>query len=283
MWPRARIWRRSSFDRFAPPPFPPAVLGSGTMPAAGNSGMSKTPFRGAAGAFGRDDLNWTPSRVAQTLSLSEQIAGNVGNAIIRGDYQPGQRVQEQELADQFHVSRGPVREALRLLERDGLVQIHARRGAHVTQLGRDEVSDLFEVRIVLIGLAAKIIAENRNPDVVREIRRGVEQLGRLVKDRAGTDSYVGAIYRLNLVLAEGSGNPYLGDMIFSLAHRTLRYARLGLSTEARRQQSVRTWRQVIAAIERGDADAARAQAEKLVRASRDMAVSLLPAPTSKPD
>src|SRR6185295_15358913 len=70
---------------------------------------------------------WSPSPSAQTLSLPEQIAERVGNAIIRGNYEPGARIQEQALADQFHVSRGPVREALRILERDGLVRIHARR------------------------------------------------------------------------------------------------------------------------------------------------------------
>ena len=99
---------------------------------------------------------WSPRRSSLTLSLAEQIAEHVGNSIIKGTYDAGARIPEQDVANQFNVSRGPVREALRILERDGLVQIHPRRGAQVAQLNVAEVKDLFEVRIPLMGLAAKL-------------------------------------------------------------------------------------------------------------------------------
>jgi len=72
--------------------------------------------------------------LALTLSLPEQIASRLSERIVAGTYAPGQRVMEQALAAEFAVSRGPVREALRILERDGLVTILARRGALVTNL-----------------------------------------------------------------------------------------------------------------------------------------------------
>lgn len=217
---------------------------------------------------------WSPSPSAQTLSLPEQIAERIGNAIIRAGYEPGARIQEQEVANQFQVSRGPVREALRILERDGLVRIHARRGTQVTQLNVGEVNNLFEVRISLIGLAARLAAERRDPDFMIRLRAGVEGLLRIASN-GDANAYASAVYRQNVMLAEGSGNHFLRNMVFSLAHQTLRYSRIGLSTSKRRAQSARNWRLLLAAVQGNQPKAAQAAAEKLVRDSRDTAVKML--------
>ena len=217
---------------------------------------------------------WSPSPAAQTLSLPEQIAERIGNAIIHGRYEAGARIQEQEVADAFRVSRGPVREALRILERDGLVQIHPRRGAQITRLDANEVHDLFEVRVWLLGHAARLAAERHNPDFIARLRAGVDKLAEIAREDH-TDAFSSAAYRTSLMLAEESGNRFLRDMVFSLAHQTLRYARLGLSTSRRRAQSVRNWRLLFTAVRDNKPKAAQEAAEKLVRDSRDMAVKLL--------
>lgn len=74
-----------------------------------------------------------------TLTVPEQIAASVGERIISGALPPRARILEQELAAEFAVSRGPVRDAVRILEREGLVTILARRGAVVTDLSATEV------------------------------------------------------------------------------------------------------------------------------------------------
>lgn len=227
-------------------------------------------------------FSWSPRPSARTLSLPEQIAEQIGNAIIRGKYEPGQRVQEQEVANAFQVSRGPVREALRILERDGLVQINARRGAQVTKLDVSEVNDLFEVRASLMALSARLATQRRDPHFLAEIRTAAERLKNLAR-APNPDEYVNEIYKLNMLMAEASGNPYLRNMVFSLAHQTLRYARLGLSTEQRRQQSATNWRRLAAAVHSSDADAAFDATAQLVRDSRAMAVKLLiEEPVNKP-
>ncbi|MBI3372587.1 MAG: GntR family transcriptional regulator [Betaproteobacteria bacterium] len=238
------------------------------MPAA------KAPPRPVRGTESETVYAWSPSPAAQTLSLPEQIAERIGNTIIRGGYEPGARIQEQEVADQFHVSRGPVREALRILERDGLVQIHARRGAQVTQLNVGEVNDLFELRISLLGLAARLAAERRDPDFMARMRASVETLSKIAKS-GDADAYTNAVYRHNLLLADGSGNRFLRNMVFSLAHQTLRYSRLGLSTPKRHAQSARNWRTLLAAVQGNEPKRAQEAAEKLVRDSRDTAVKML--------
>lgn len=235
---------------------------------------AKAPRKAAPGSGLETVYAWSPSPSAQTLSLPEQIAERIGNAIIRGAFEPGARIQEQEVADQFQVSRGPVREALRILERDGLVQIHARRGAQVTQLDVDEVNDLFEIRISLLGLAARLVAERRDPDFIARMRASVERLAEVAKE-SDTDAYASAVYRHNLMLAEGSGNRFVHRMVASLSHQTLRYSRLGLSTPKRRAQSLRNWRLLLAAVHGNKPGAAQEAAEKLVRDSRNTAVKML--------
>ena len=219
-------------------------------------------------------FDWLPTTSARTLSLPEQIAEQVGNAIIKGLFEPGHRIQEQDLADRFAVSRGPVREALRILEKDGMVQILPRRGAQVTRLNVDEVNEIFEIRTSLFGLAAQLFAKRGNQRELEELRNGVDRLQYLANDDQ-VDDYVSAVYRLNMAIAQSSGNKHLRNMMFSLAHQTLRYSRLGLSTPKRRQQSARNWRRLCTALLHKDPVAAQQAAELLVTQSRDTAVRLL--------
>ena len=217
---------------------------------------------------------WSPRPSARTLSLPEQIAEQIGNAVIRGQYEPGQRIQEQEVADAFQVSRGPVREALRILERDGLVQINARRGAQVTKLDVGEVNDIFEVRLSLLALSARLATQRRDPHFLSELKSAIDRL-KILARTDDADGYVNEVYKLNLLMAESSGNLFLRNMVFGLAHQTLRYARLGLSTEKRRIQSANNWRHLAAAVQGNDAEGAYEAAAQLVRDSRAMAIKLL--------
>jgi DNA-binding GntR family transcriptional regulator len=219
-------------------------------------------------------FDWLPNASTRTLSLPEQIAEQVGNAIIKGLIGPGQRIQEQELADRFEVSRGPVREALRILERDGMVQILPRRGAQVTNLDVDEVNEIFEIRSALFGLAVKLFTERRDEATLQRLKEGVENLQPLARD-GHADEYVGAVYRLNMMVTEASGNRRLRAAMFSLAHQTLRYSRLGLSTDKRRRQSARDWRALCVAVEKGNVAEAQRIAESLVSLSRETAVRIL--------
>jgi DNA-binding GntR family transcriptional regulator len=94
----------------------------------------------------------------RALTIAEQIADRVGIAIVKGEYRTGQHIPEQEIAAQFGVSHGPVREALRALERRGLVEVLPRRGAFAVEISLDSIADVFNIRAVLLGLAAHSLA-----------------------------------------------------------------------------------------------------------------------------
>ncbi len=187
-----------------------------------------------------------------TLTVPEQIATKVGDRVISGQLQPGERIGEQELADEFKVSRGPIREAIRILEREGLVKVLARRGAVVTELTALQLRDLFEIRAGLFEIAVRKIAPQHPPELLAIMREGVRRLGLLADLPDGGNAYAEMTYRLIVISARFSGNDRLQRMISSLSLQTLRYSKLGLASVERRQRSVGLWRQSLQALEQGD-------------------------------
>ncbi len=189
-----------------------------------------------------------------TLTVSEQIAAKVGDRILSGLVAPGSRIAEQELADEFATSRGPVREAIRILEREGLLAVLPRRGAVVSSLSAAELSELFEVRAGLYEMVLRKLAGSRPPELLAVMRAGVARLEDLVDAPAGGDAYAETVHRLILIGARFAGNERLRRLITTLSLQSLRYTKLGLGSVTRRQQSVRLWREAAHALERGDSE-----------------------------
>jgi len=187
-----------------------------------------------------------------TPTLPLQIAERIGSGIVDGRFRPGERLKEVALAQSFGVSRATIREALRVLEKRGLVSIVPQRGALVTQLSRKELEDLFEIRAVLLGLVSRRVALTCTPEVERRLFASYAALEAARND--GT-AYARASASFVSELARNSGNEQLVDYIESFAQRIGRYARLGLSTPARRKQSLGNWRRLVRAIVAHDGNA----------------------------
>lgn len=217
-------------------------------------------------------------RPQPTLSVPEQIAAEMARRILRGLLAPGQRIGEQEVADEFQVSRGPVREAIRVLEREGLVTVLPRRGAIVTELSSQEVADLFEIRGALFALVVQRIIEQRPPELMTALRAGLARLEAQADDPDGGDAYAETTYRLLILVARQCGNLRLQRMLTALSLQTLRYSKLALSSPERRQRSVRLWRSTLSAIDKGDADRAVALTQQRIRESGTEAARALDQP-----
>lgn len=189
-----------------------------------------------------------------TLTVSEQVAARVGDRIIGGQLAPGARIGEQELADEFAISRGPVREAIRILEREGLVSILPRRGAVVTSLSAAELRELFEIRAGLFEIVVRKVVATRPPELLAVMRAGAARLEALAEVPDGGDAYAEAIHRLIQISARFAGNERLRRMIAALSLQSLRYSKLGLAAVERRRRSAKLWKQAARALERGDVE-----------------------------
>jgi len=209
------------------------------------------------------------------LSLPEQIADKICNSILAGEIKPGERIQEIPVATAFQVSRGPVREALRLLENEGLVTFSPRRGATVTVLSIEEVEQLFDIRAALSGLAAQQAAKNINPELLKQLREIINTIAKGVATGINVSDYIALSSQAGQIIAAASGNTKLMKMIQSLSRQTLRYAQLSLSRQERRQQSSQYWSKLLTAIEKDDAKTAGEINVETIRLSKNVAVQQL--------
>ena len=169
-------------------------------------------------------------KVGRVTPLEPQTIANLATeslriAILSGKYLPGDRLIEAELTSELEVGRGPVREALRRLESEGLVSIEPHRGAAVRHVSRKFIKNMFEIREVLEGLAARLAAKRMIDKGCREIfEKGLAEI-RSGKQRA---AQFGENQRFHQLIVDMSGNEDLvsGSYQLQFALCRLQYQRL---------------------------------------------------------
>ena len=113
--------------------------------------------------------------------LAEDAAAQIRTAILTGQLKPGERLVEATVARQLNVSRGPVREALKLLGAEGLVQDEPRRGAFVLSLTTLDVREIYDLRAALEARAAKRVTEAAKPASLRALRKSYSDMHKLAE------------------------------------------------------------------------------------------------------
>ena len=213
--------------------------------------------------------------------LRQQVLDGLRQAIIDGRLAPGARLTERELTEMMGVSRTVVREALRQLETEGLVAIIPNKGPVVRELTLNEAKDLYHIRAVLEGLAARLFIENAD---AADLKKLADALAVVIKayDKGDAQEVLETKNHFYDVLYEGAKSETLGSMLATLHARIWRWRALGLThpgrSSDRSQESVRNLREMLAAIERRDADAAeRITREEANRAGAEI-VRLLEQP-----
>jgi DNA-binding GntR family transcriptional regulator len=214
---------------------------------------------------------------AAAETRSEKIAKTLSDRIVHGVYQSGDRLIEAALSKEFDVSHGPVRDALRILQRVGLVTINSFRGAQVTEVSVREVLDLYQVRSALVSIRARWIAEDsRRVDILREVEAPVARLLALADDDSDAEAFVAESFAVNNFLTESLSNHWLRSTIQALTLQTNRYSRLALlASSERRRESAHLWQTLLRAMSTGDGDLAEKVAAVLSLTARDAAIKYL--------
>ena len=165
-------------------------------------------------------------------NLCAQIAEYLSVQIIKGDLKPGERIKEAILAQELGVSRGPIREALYILERKRLVEMRPRRGARVTQMSASYATSLYDIIVELYGLAARKAAENRSSKDLQGIRHALKAI-KDCANKGDVPGYYDAIFQLALAGERSAKNPLLEQMLSDLEPitRRVQFASLRHRTE----------------------------------------------------
>jgi DNA-binding GntR family transcriptional regulator len=205
-------------------------------------------------------------------ALRDQVLEELRRRIVNGDYPPGQRLTEDRLAADFGVSRNPVREALRIVEADGLVTMMPRRGAVVATPDASTIADLFAVRSSLETIAARMAAERATPRHVAALR-GLLDAAREATDRDELSRVAELNSELHMAVIAVSGNRWLTSIASSMYLHVHWVFRLGAQDRAPHswQEHIR----LVDAIAAGDADEAEAAARAHVDAAAEAALEHL--------
>ena len=191
----------------------------------------------------------------QNNSLATAVQGELERLILSGELSPGDKLTEVTLAARLGVSRGPLREAFRMLEEAGLVRTEKNRGVYVRDIPIDEAIEIFELRATMEELVGRQLAERITPVQLKEVRAMVDAMERAVK----ADDARG-YHLLNLQfherLVELSGNRKLHEIYRRLIKELSLFRRINLAEGGLMPLSAGEHRAIVKAIASGDADAA---------------------------
>lgn len=213
----------------------------------------------------------SPDAVPRPVNLTEDLTDRLRDAILRGEYVPGQRLVESDLMADFGASRGPVREALRKLGAEGVLELVPNRGAMVRKLTLKELKDLFSMREALEGLAARLAAERMTDPEVRAYF--VEILTNIDIDDAGS-AFSETNRRFHQLILDCADNEQLSVTLRQLRLPLVRLQIRAAIDEAYRHQSTREHAEVANALLAGDAQAAEAAMRSHLRGASDRILGL---------
>jgi phosphonate utilization transcriptional regulator len=191
----------------------------------------------------------------QSSSLTSVVQQEIERRILQGELAPGAKLIEATLAETLGVSRGPVREAFRMLEEAGLVRQEKNRGVFVRSIPLDEAMEIFDLRAMMDEAVGRRLAEAITPEQLREVRAMVEAMEKAVKAGAA-DAY----HLLNLEfhdkLVGFAGTRKLTSIYRRLINELSLFRRINLIDAKLLPISAGEHRAIVKAIASGDAEAA---------------------------
>ena len=194
---------------------------------------------------------------ADNQTRTERLAEQISNAILAGEFAPGARLDEQQLAQRFGVSRTPVREALRQLATSGLIDLRPRRGALVADLSPQDVETMFVAMAEMVASCARLSALRMTSLERRRLEALHEQMGVLV-GTGDPQTYADANQTFHLTIYAGAHNSVIADFTSGLRRRVAPFRRAQFRTSGRLPLSFEEHGVVVTAILAGDAAGAHA-------------------------
>lgn len=205
----------------------------------------------------------TATATREFESLSAEVVQRLEIEILKGQRRPGDRLDERQLAEQYGVSRTPVREALQRLAASGLVVSRGRQGLQVAQLSLADLLDAFSVVAELEGLASAQAARRMQPAQRKQLELAHEDCVR-ASESGDAEFFYEANIKFHDTIAEASHNRILQEELRRLTLKISPYRRTITYQPGRTVSSIPEHREVMEAIFSGDAERARATMRKHV-------------------
>ena len=219
-------------------------------------------------------------RSSEERTGSLRVFERLRRLILDGEYAPNERLIEEQLAERLGVSRTPVRQALTMLESEGLVEIAPNRGAVVCSFGVEEVGDIYDLRAVLEGHAARRAASRIEAgELVRMRELAGEMEGLCDREFAGREEEIRLLVALNNefhgIIITASRNKRLGRLVRRTVEVPLVFKAFFWYGPHERLISNHYHRQLLGALQAGDAERAGIVMREHVYEGRDFVIKAL--------
>ncbi|GLK78454.1 MULTISPECIES: GntR family transcriptional regulator [Methylopila] len=195
--------------------------------------------------------------LVESPTRTDQLISDLSDAIIAGEFTPGERLDEHSLAERFGVSRTPVREALRQLATTGLVDVRPRRGAVVASLTPERLGELFGAMAELEATCSRLAAIGMSPVERRRLEARHDSMAALVEAN-DAEGFAAANVDFHSLIYAGAHNAPLADIARGLRERLSPYRRAQFHTPGRLPRSHAEHGAVVTAILNADAASAHA-------------------------
>lgn len=189
------------------------------------------------------------------IRRANQIADTLEQLVFSGEFRDGERLDELKLAEQFHVSRTPIREALQVLVSSGMAEQIPRRGVFIRQPGPVELMEMFETMAELEASCGRLAA-TRITDVDLALLADANERCQQAIDEADHDRYYAGNETFHQIIYRGAANRFLANQALQLQNRLRAYRKIQLRFRGRMDQSMAEHSQILHALIQGDGELA---------------------------
>jgi len=191
----------------------------------------------------------------QFNSLHSRVFNQIRNDILNGVYEPGESLVETKLSEELGVSRTPVREALRQLELEGLVQSVPNKGVTVKGVSKQDIQDIYTIRMMIEGLAARWAAEKITPEELEELQEAVD-LEEFYTMKGDYGHLLKFDTRFHDIIFRASKSMPLMHTLSTFHHYVQKARKMSMSSPGRAEKVLEEHKAILQAIIDRDADRA---------------------------
>lgn len=206
--------------------------------------------------------------------LRDVIFNTLREAIIAGELKPGERLMEVQLSEKMGVSRTPVREAIRKLELEGLVDMIPRKGAHVAELSVKDIMDVLEVRASMDGLATSLSALRITEEEINELKHVYSQFESYV-EKENLQGSIKKDVEFHDIIYRSSRNDKLIQILNNLREQVHRFRVIYLKGFGNSKELIKEHWEIIEAIESRDFEKAQKVAKKHIQNQEEAIIKVV--------
>lgn len=213
--------------------------------------------------------------IIKQKSIREQVYESLKEAIVNGEIQSGEKIVELDYAERFGVSRTPLREALRMLELEGLVTSADRGGVTVNYISREDIQEIYKIRVALEGLVLKEIIAKGSKEL-EALHSILKETKIALEENMPSENLISIFGKFNHQLYEVAGLKQVTKLVNNLNQYTKRFRVLCLKDEIRLEEAFQEHCELVRALERKDLEQALIINEKHLIRSMNLVLKKIP-------